>query len=146
MIELSEHFSYEEFVRSETAERKGLDNTPTDEHLENGIAFCETVLEPFRAWVHKEVGQELALITTSFYRSTKVNTAVGGSRNSDHKRGQGWDGIIQTFTAKESFLLWTRWFAETGVPYNQLLFEYSWVHVGVGPNMRHQMKHFRPSQ
>jgi hypothetical protein len=55
------------------------------------------------------------------------------------------DGTIQGLTAKESFVWWARWIAETGVSYDQLLFEYGWVHFGAGPKMRHQLKHFQPS-
>ena len=146
MIErLSPNFSYEEFIRSDTAERQGLDNTPTEELLEAGIQFCETYLEPFRAWVGEELEEERALITTSFFRNLAVNRAVKGSRNSDHKRALAWDGIIQRCSPLESFALWARWFALTGVPYNQLLYEFSWVHVGAGPNMKHEMRHFKPS-
>ena len=47
-MQLSENFSLNEFTKSDTAVRKGIDNTPNDVHLENMKALCENVLQKVR--------------------------------------------------------------------------------------------------
>ena len=48
MSRLSPHFTIAEFVKSQTAERKGIDNTPTQDHIERMKILCVSVLEPIR--------------------------------------------------------------------------------------------------
>ena len=45
---LSPNFSLRELTKSQTAERKGIDNTPTEEHTENLKLLCENILQPTR--------------------------------------------------------------------------------------------------
>ena len=47
-MKLSQNFSLRELTKSQTAERKGIDNTPTDEHIENLKLLCENILQPVR--------------------------------------------------------------------------------------------------
>ena len=47
-MKLSQNFSLRELTKSQTAERKGIDNTPTDEHIENLKLLCENILQPIR--------------------------------------------------------------------------------------------------
>ena len=52
-MKLSPNFSLRELTKSQTAERKGIDNTPTEEHTENLKLLCENILQPTRdewAW------------------------------------------------------------------------------------------------
>ena len=76
MSEISKHISYREATFSATATRLGIDNTPTAEHLRNMFLVAEQVFEPLRAHVGGPIG------INSFYRSAKLNKAVGGSANS----------------------------------------------------------------
>lgn len=84
---LSDHFTLEEMTRSGTAIRRGLDNTPDGVVVDNLRALCLNVLEPLR----RRYG---AIIITSGYRSEAVNKAVGGSRLSQHMRGEAADIYI----------------------------------------------------
>ncbi len=45
-MKLSSNFSLRELTKSQTAERKGIDNTPTEEHIENLKLLCENILQP----------------------------------------------------------------------------------------------------
>ena len=47
-MKLSSNFSLRELTKSQTAERKGIDNTPTEEHIENLKLLCENILQPTR--------------------------------------------------------------------------------------------------
>lgn len=48
-LQLSTHFKLSEMIRSESAERKGIDNYPKEQAvIENLKALCENVLEPIR--------------------------------------------------------------------------------------------------
>ena len=87
---LSKHVSLHEGVYSRTAERLGLKNDPSDEHLLNMITISEKVFEPLR----KHVGGPIKI--NSFYRGPELNKAIGGSSKSQHCHGQAID-IDDTF-------------------------------------------------
>ena len=47
-MKLSQNFSLRELTASQTAERKGISNQPSDEHIENLKLLCENILQPIR--------------------------------------------------------------------------------------------------
>ena len=79
-MRLSANFTLAEFTKSQTATRKGLDNTPGDEHLENAKALFENVVQPVR----DNFG---VTVINSGYRGPALNEAVGGSNKSQHCTG-----------------------------------------------------------
>jgi Uncharacterized protein conserved in bacteria len=83
-MKLSKNFTMAEFTKSQTAERKGIDNTPEGEHLEAAIALFENVVQPVRDHFGPTV-------LNSGYRSPELNAAVGGSATSQHCKGQAAD-------------------------------------------------------
>lgn len=76
MMNLSKHFTLDEFIKSRTAVRLGIENFPTSEHLENLRDLVEQILEPLRVHYGRPV------IITSGYRCEALNKAVGGAKNS----------------------------------------------------------------
>lgn len=84
-MNLAKNFTLEEFTRSETARRLGIDNTPSEENLKNLKVLATQVLQPAR----DEMGEPLTI--TSGFRSRKLNRAVGGVYNSYHQFGQAAD-------------------------------------------------------
>jgi hypothetical protein len=84
-MKLTQNFSLAEMVKSETALRRGLDNTPGDEEIENMRKLAENVLQPVREAFGKGVK------VNSGFRHPEVNAAVGGSKTSDHCKGQAAD-------------------------------------------------------
>lgn len=126
MPQVSPHFSLRELTYSQSAERKGIDNTPPPEVVENLKALCTVILEPLRAAVG-------AITITSAYRSPALNKIVGGNSKGQHPLGQAAD--------IECFALSTRALAERvialNVPFDQLIMEFvsdkdanaGWVHV-----------------
>ena len=84
-MNLSSNFTLKELTVSETALRKGLDNIPDAQAISNLKTLVETILQPVRDHYGKSVR------VNSGYRSPEVNASVGGSKTSDHCKGQAAD-------------------------------------------------------
>ena len=123
---ISKHISYREGVYSTTATRLGIDNTPNDEQLENMELVAEEVFEPLRAYV----GGPIKI--NSFFRSPKLNTAIGGSSKSQHCKGQAID-IDDTFGRATNAEMYH--FIKKHLDFDQMIWEFGdednpdWVHV-----------------
>ena len=95
-MKLSSNFSLRELTKSQTAERKGIDNTPTEEHIENLKLLCENILQPTR--------DEWGVVSVSSgYRSQALCQAIGSVSTSQHARGQAADFECHTVDNKELF-------------------------------------------
>ena len=124
-MKLSENFTLEELIRSNTAERMGIDNVPKDEKVvENLRSLCLEVLQPLRDYVGAPVH------INSGYRCPELNMAVGGVKNSQHCRGEAAD--IQIVSPKQG-REWAAWI-EDNCRFDQMLLERNkngavWLHV-----------------
>ena len=124
-MNLTENFSLNELTKSQTAERKGIDNTPSTEHQENLKSLCEMILQPIR----DHFGQVVSV--SSGYRSPELCVAIGSSTQSQHAKGQASDFEIFGVSNKEL----ADWIDEN-LDYDQLILEYwnesdpnsGWVH------------------
>ena len=85
MEKISKHFSFAEFVHSDTAKKKGIKNIPKPEHIINAKILAKNILEKIRI----QTGEPIKI--NSWFRSRKLNKAVGGSFNSQHRRGYAVD-------------------------------------------------------
>lgn len=125
-MQLSKHFSSEEFTDSETADRHGIDNDLPAAFLPDAMRLCETMLEPIRA----AFGSPIKIL--SGYRSPVVNHLVGSGPDSQHTKGQAVDFRL-TNTAT-SLLEICRWLERSNFAYDQLIHEYGrWIHISVAP-------------
>lgn len=127
-MQLSEHFSLEEMTQSQTASRLGLDNTPSDQVTDNLRATCEK----FEA-VRDLLG--LPITVTSGYRSPAVNKAVGGVGTSAHCEGWAVDFICPAFGSPYQI---AEKIMASGLRFDQLIMEHTWVHIAFAPAMRQQ--------
>lgn len=123
-MQLTEHFTLSEFVRSETAANKHIDNTPSQEVVDNLRALCRNVLEPAR------VAFGSPIYITSGYRCPALNKAVGGKITSQHLRGEAADLQVKGVSNLKRLYNVIK---EHGV-FDQLLFESNqagakWIHV-----------------
>ena len=84
-MKLSKYVSLAEVTRSDTAKRKGIDNSPTAEHLENLKVISEEVFDKVREYFG------VPIFISSGYRSAALNKAIGGSATSDHNLGKALD-------------------------------------------------------
>lgn len=112
-MELSQHFTLQEFVVSNTAIRKGIDNTPSAEVVKNLRELCNQVLEPLRVKLSKPIK------ITSGYRSERLNKVVGGSKHSQHIEGKAADIQVAGMSTEELFQ-----FCKEHLNYDQLIQEF----------------------
>lgn len=120
------HFSFQEFERSETAYRHGIDNTTPEGARRNIAVLIDTVLDPLReAW-----GKPLTV--TSGYRCPELNRIVGGAKTSHHLRGMAAD--ISTGNRAENRRLF-QMVLDLKLPFTQLIDEknFAWVHISLDP-------------
>ena len=128
-MQLSEHLSLNEVTTSGTAKRLGIDNTPTQEHLNNLKLVAENVFEPIR----KHFGKPIKV--SSGYRSKALNDATpGSSSTSQHCSGEALDldqdGMTTGVTNKMVFD-----YIKDNLNFDQLIWEFGtdsnpdWVHV-----------------
>ena len=123
---ISKHVSYKEGVHSNTAIRRGIDNTPNDEQLNNMELIAEEVFEPLRVWV----GGPIKI--NSFFRSPDLNKAIGGSSKSQHCKGQAMD-IDDTFGKATNAEMYH--FIKENLDFDQMIWEFgnddnpAWVHI-----------------
>jgi hypothetical protein len=130
-MNLSANFSLKELTKSDTATRLGIDNTPDEETIDNLKTLCDKVLQPVRDHFGKSV------TINSGYRSPESNAAVGGSKTSDHCKGQAADIEIDGLPNPEL----AQWIMDN-LDYTQLILEFytqgqpnsGWVHVSYDPN------------
>ena len=117
-MKLSKYFSLEEFTRSDTARRLGIDNTPTPEHIKNLSDMCVNLLDPLReAWGRP-------LIVTSGYRGYRLNKAVKGSNTSAHCYGLAADIIPADTNEMDEFKIFApKFLKQSGLPYDQYIDE-----------------------
>ena len=80
-MQLTEHFTLEEMLHSETAEKKKIENRITAEEVNNLQKLCQKVLEPLR----QHFGKPIRI--NSGFRCKALNDAVGGAKNSYHTKG-----------------------------------------------------------
>jgi hypothetical protein len=125
MVRLSENFSLQEYTKSQTATRQGLDNTPNEDHMASAKLLFENVVQKVRD--HFGV-----TVINSGYRGPALNTAVGGSSNSQHCKGEAVD-IECPGTGNYDVAKWI----EDNLDFDQLILEFytpgvpdsGWVHV-----------------
>lgn len=121
-MRISPHFTLEEMTFSQTAARRGIDNTPPRHIIANLRRTCG-LLEQIRTLFGKPI------YISSGYRSLELNRAIGGSANSAHTHGLAVDFTIRGFTPYE---ICTR-IRDADFDFDQLILEYdSWVHIGLG--------------
>lgn len=136
-MNLTANFTLSEMVKSETALRHDMDNTPGEAEIAALRLLCEKILQPVREHYGKGVK------VNSGFRHPEVNAKVGGSKTSDHCKGQAADieipgvanadlamHIVDTYRFTQVILE----FYTPGVP------DSGWVHVSYDPaNLKGQV-------
>jgi zinc D-Ala-D-Ala carboxypeptidase len=125
-MKISDHITYAEAIHSNTAKRRGIDNTPNPTQVETMKVTAEKIFEPLR----KFVGGPIKV--NSFFRSPELNTAIGGSKTSQHCKGQAID-IDDVFGYKTNAEMYN-WIKEN-LNFDQMIWEFgtdmnpNWVHI-----------------
>lgn len=132
MTSLTQNFTLEEMLDSQTAVRLGMDEqfSPADSIKQNLTDLCVCVLEPIRALI----GSPIRI--SSGYRCERLNEAIGGASTSQHLKGQAADISCRDLTVEELY----QKIKDSGIVCGQIINEFQhWVHVSyssVGENKR----------
>ena len=124
-MKLTENFSLKELTASQTAERKGIDNTPSPTHQDNLKSLCTSILQPVRDHFSRVIS------VSSGYRSEELCLAIGSKTTSQHAKGEAADFEIFGVSNKE-----LADYIHEHLDYDQLILEYwkesdpnsGWVH------------------
>lgn len=125
-MQLSKNFSLAEM----TVTTKPFPNVPNAKETAALKALAVNILQPLRDAVKRPI------TGSSYFRSAKVNAAVGGEASSQHRLGEAGDITIEGMTPKQV----CRKIIELGLPFDQLICEFDrWTHVSYGPRNRRQV-------
>lgn len=127
-MKLSKNLSLKEVIKSNTALRKGIDNLPNGEHQLNLITLANHVFQPIREHF------QAPIYISSGYRSEALNEAIGGSKTSQHSKGQAIDIDNDAVDNPSNMDIFC--YIRDYLVFDQLIFEFpnkkgepSWVHV-----------------
>ena len=146
-MKLSKNLSLGEVIKSITAKRLGIDNTPDDWTTENLRQVAINVFQPLRD------AFGCPIFVSSGYRSADLNRAIGGSKRSQHVEGRALDLDADVFGRCTNAQIFN-WLKEN-VEFDQLIWEFGdednpdWVHVSFvydGANRRRCLKAVRDDQ
>lgn len=137
VMNLSQNLPLSEVIKSNTATRKGIDNTPNKEHIENLKYIAVNVFQPLRDHFNTPI------YISSGYRSKKLNKAVGGSPTSFHCYGMALDidqdNRNSPVTNSDIFF-----YIKDNLPFTELIWEFGnknspdWVHVAIDSKRPHE--------
>ena len=153
-MQLTEHFTLEEFTTSSTAKARCIDNSVSSQRVVDNLRnLCEQVLEPLRSYANQPI------TISSGYRCKALNKVVGGARNSQHMTGEAADIHIPLYDFKDSTGSrltdiqlardWMQWLTDN-TDFDQLILEtvnrrIFWLHVSCKRDRslnRHQVIRF----
>lgn len=139
-MKITEHITYNEACHSFTAKRLGISNIPSEYQMWNMVVLATEIFEPLREWV----GGPIKI--NSFFRSTDLNQAIGGSSKSQHCEGRAidLDDVYGYKTNAEMFE-----YISKNLDYDQLIWEFGddnnpdWVHVSYVDNDTNRKRNLR---
>ena len=129
-MKLSKNLWLSEVIKSNTATRRGIDNSPTDLHIANLKYLAEKIFQPIR----EHFG--CPIFVSSGYRSKALNEAIGGSQRSFHSHGMALDLDMDNKASKISNTDIFN-FIKDNLEYTELIWEFGdedkpdWVHVAI---------------
>lgn len=130
-MNLTEHFTLDELTHSETAVRRGIDNTPPADVLQNLRMLAEG-LERVRAVLNHPMR------ISSGYRCPALNMSIGGSRSSAHMSGLAADFTCPDFGSPRDVAM-AIVTAANSIDYDQVIHEGRWVHIAFSAHPRREV-------
>ena len=124
-MRLSKNFLLSEITNSNAAKRLGIENEPTEKHLENLQRIVDILLQPLR----DALGP---IRISSGFRNSSINRAIGGSRKSQHCKGEALDIQFWKDGKKCNEEIY-RWILDSGIEFDQMIneFDSSWIHISL---------------
>ena len=138
-MKLSANFNLAELTKSQTATRKGIDNSPSPGHQDNLKSLCTHVLQPVREYFGRVV------TVSSGYRSPELCIAIGSKTTSQHAKGEAADFEIYGTPNNEV----SDWIKEN-LMFDQLILEFwepgqpnaGWIHVSYKKEINSNRKEY----
>ena len=130
IVRLTAHFNLDEFVRSNTATKHGIDNTPPPDVVRR-LWSTAGHMEMIRALL----GHPISI--RSGYRCEALNKAVGGVSNSAHLTGYAVDFTCPDYGSPYKIALDLA--NSPSISFDQLIQEGTWVHISFDPKMRREL-------
>ena len=132
MENISKHISFKESTHSNTAIARKIKNVPDADTIVRMKLVAERCFEPVRIWYGKPIK------INSFYRSPKLNSAVGGASKSQHVKGEAID--LTAGSIEENKKLYD-WICDN-LEFDQAIWEYGgkWIHVSFKMSSNRNMK------
>lgn len=128
---ISDHISWNEAVKSNTAEKEGIENIPNENQIQSMKKLAKEVFEPLRKWANEPIR------VNSFFRSPELCESIGSKKTSQHCKGQAID--IDALGKKTNADLF--YYIKDNLDFDQLIWEFGddenpdWIHISyVGPN------------
>ena len=124
-MKLSKNFALSEITHSNTAKRLGIENEPTETHLQNMQHLVDNLLQPLR----DAIGP---IRVSSGYRNPELNRAIGGSRSSQHCKGEALDLQFWQMGEMNNKVIYD-WILQSGLEFDQMIneFDFAWVHISL---------------
>jgi hypothetical protein len=141
-MKVGKYLSLQECVKSETAIRKHIDNTPANNEVSAMIKVCAYVYDDLCEYFNCKIP------VTSFYRSIELNKIIGGSKTSQHCKGEAIDLDCDTLTSGLSNQIIFN-YIKNNLIFDQLIWEFGndghpdWVHCSVALEGQQRMQVLR---
>ena len=126
-MKLTKNLSLQEMLKSRTATRLGLSNSPNEEHIKNMQALAENIFQPLRDYFG------VPIHISSGYRSEALNKAIGGSKSSQHCKGEAMDIDRDGYSQPDNAQIFE--YIKKNLDFDQMIWEFGtqknpeWVHV-----------------
>ena len=133
-MKLSKNFVLSELTKSNTAKRLGIKNEPTKEHMDNLQMLIRDLIQPIRDGIGP-------VRVSSGYRNPELNRAIGGSRKSQHCKGEALDLQFWEMGKMNNKAIYD-WVLESGIEFDQMIneFDFAWIHISLkGEDNRRQV-------
>ena len=124
-MKLSKNFALSEITHSNTAKRLGIENEPTEKHLQNMQHLVDNLIQPLR----DSIGP---IRISSGYRNPSLNRAIGGSVSSQHCKGEALDIQFWQMGKMMNELIY-EWILDSGLEFDQMIneFDFAWIHLSL---------------
>ena len=138
---MAKYFTYNELIKSSTADKLGIDNTPKEKYIQDNLIelmdFLDGVREAWTVMCEKNSWGTASIIVNCGYRCDALNDAIGGSKTSAHSIGAA-DIEPKNQKNKEFFRFLQQYLLDNHIPFDQLVNEKpdkngvpSWIHIGL---------------
>lgn len=133
---MAKYFTVYEFIKSDTAKKLNIDNTPNEEQMDNILELMrvmDKIRERWTDYCEQNYLQSPEIIVNSGYRCNDLNEAVGGSETSAHRIGSACDFEAKNGHNSDLFKVVQQTLYDEGIMWDQLIDENdgAWIHLGL---------------